>query len=242
MPLDAFYLCVAVGPVGVYLLLLGCLHLSGRPWLTTGGRDNLALGIALTGLAMVGPMELFMPEAAAGQFGRMIWLLLLSFYWLVITLWVLVARPRIVIYNISLAETKQLLEQALTKIDAQQREFEARYLDQHPQEDLTKVVRSDTVWAGDSAEVSRLGLQFHLDSYPQMHTASIIAIGDEQSFTGWRRLRQALSAELQGHLARPRALGVALVVIGLLLILYPIHRMWLDPKLVAYQIAEMFRL
>ena len=41
---EAFQLCVALGPVAVYLLLLGAVNLSRRPLLVSGVRDAAALG------------------------------------------------------------------------------------------------------------------------------------------------------------------------------------------------------
>ena len=37
--MDPFRLCVALGPVAVYVLLLGALNLSRRAFLVTGTRD-----------------------------------------------------------------------------------------------------------------------------------------------------------------------------------------------------------
>ena len=81
MAVDPFRLAIALVPVASYMLLLGLLNLRRRPFLTSGGCDLAALGVALSGLMFFGPMELFRPEAATRSFGNYIWLFLLLFYY-----------------------------------------------------------------------------------------------------------------------------------------------------------------
>src|SRR4051812_131679 len=102
--METIYLCVALGPLALYFLMLGLVNLSHRPLLVTGARDAAALGLALAGFVIVGPMQLFMPEQAATQFGPYVWLLMVSFYALCVSLWILLSRPRLVIYNVSPSE------------------------------------------------------------------------------------------------------------------------------------------
>jgi len=88
---------VAVGPASMYLLLLGAVNLSRRPLLVSGGRDAAALGLAVSGLAVVGPIELFFPFEAWSKFGSIVWVLLLALYAMCVVLWILLSRPRLVI-------------------------------------------------------------------------------------------------------------------------------------------------
>jgi hypothetical protein len=60
--MDPLHVAIALGPLATYLLVLGVLNLSSRPLLTTGGRDAAALAMAIAGLMVVGPMELFLVE------------------------------------------------------------------------------------------------------------------------------------------------------------------------------------
>ena len=114
---DPLHVCIALGPLAVYLFLLGLINLSRRPFLTTGARDAAALGVGISGFVVVGPMELFLPGAAANRFGGYVWLLLLAFYALCLTLWVLLLRPRLVIYN----ATAEQLRPVLAGVDPAQR-------------------------------------------------------------------------------------------------------------------------
>ena len=100
--MDPLHFCIAIAPLSVYLLMLAFLNLRRRPFVTTGARDAGALGIGVCGLIVAGPMELFFPQGAASQFGAWVWLLLIVFYGLCVSLLVLMMRARIVIYNITL--------------------------------------------------------------------------------------------------------------------------------------------
>ena len=79
---DPLRLAIAFVPLVAYCLVLGILNARRRPFLTTGGADLAALGVALTGLVLVGPIELFRPEDSTTQFGSYVLVFLLALYWL----------------------------------------------------------------------------------------------------------------------------------------------------------------
>ena len=78
---DPLRLAIALVPLAAYCLVLGILNARRRPFLTSGGADLATLGAALTGLVLIGPIELFRPEKASAEFGSYVWLFLLVFYW-----------------------------------------------------------------------------------------------------------------------------------------------------------------
>ena len=106
MSVDPLRLAIALVPVAAYALVLALVNARRRPFLTSGGSDLAALGVAISGLMFVGPLELFRPDAATREFGNYIWLFLLSLYWLGLVLVLLLARPRLVIYNTSSEELR----------------------------------------------------------------------------------------------------------------------------------------
>jgi hypothetical protein len=196
MTVDPFRLAIALVPVAAYVLLLGLLNLRRRPFLTSGGCDVAALGTALSGLMFVGPMELFRPEAATRSFGNYIWLFLLLFYWLWLVLFVLLSRPRLVIYNISAEELHPVLAETASRLDPAGR------------------------WAGNNLSLPGLGVQLHLDSLDSMRNVSLVASGGRQNLDGWRRLSRELGRSLSMmHVkTNPRAaglLGVSLALIAI---------------------------
>ncbi len=97
--MDPFRLCLALGPVAMYLLLLGAVNLSRRSLLVSGVRDAAALALAVSGLVVIGPMELFFPFESAIKLGAYVvgCLLALALYVMCVVLWLLLLRPRLVI-------------------------------------------------------------------------------------------------------------------------------------------------
>ncbi len=185
MTVDPLRLAIALIPLAAYMLLLGLVNLRRRPFLTSGGCDLAALGIALTGLVFVGPIELFRPAAATRSFGNYIWLFLILFYWLLLVLTGLLARPRLVVYNISAEELHPVLAEVASRLDATGR------------------------WAGNNLSLPRLGVQLHLDSLDIMRNVSLVASGGRQNLDGWRRLARELSRSLSSMRVKtnPRAIG-----------------------------------
>src|SRR5208282_3230551 len=103
--MEPFHLCLALGPVAIYMLLLGVINLARRPLVVSGGRDAAALGLAVSGLVFVGPMALLFPESVAAHFGptgtRYLWLMSVGLAAICLITVLLILRPRLIIYNIS---------------------------------------------------------------------------------------------------------------------------------------------
>ncbi|MEX0938001.1 MAG: hypothetical protein WDZ59_09065 [Pirellulales bacterium] len=214
--MDPFRICLAIGPLSVYCLLLGLMNLSRRPFLTTGARDTAALGVALAGLAVVGPLELFMPEAATAQFGQpFVWLLLVSFYVLCVTCLVMLSRPRLVIYNTSLDELRPVLAEVVAAVDP------------------------DARWAGESLYLPRLGVQLHLDSFPVMRNVSLIASGDRQDLAGWRQLEISLASALSESRAVGGTRGVGMITLAVVLMAASMYYMLTYPAELAQGMQDM---
>jgi hypothetical protein len=192
--MDPLHACIALGPVAMYFVVLGAVNLSARPLVTTGARDLLAMGLAVVGLAVAGPMELFFPERAAGTFGSVaVWALLLVFYALVVACLALMMRPRLVIYNVTSEQLLPLLEEVLGKIDPQFR------------------------WAGNTVVSEELGIQLTVEMQPLMKNVQLISAGGHQSHNGWSRLHRELAAALRPVQGLPNPFGATLLTVGILL-------------------------
>jgi hypothetical protein len=196
MTVDPMRLSIALVPVAAYVLLLAFVNARRRPFLTSGGCDLTALGVAVSGLVLVGPMELLRPEGATREFGNYIWLVLLLFYWLWLLLVVLLSRPRLVVYNMSIEELHVVLAETANRLDSSSR------------------------WAGNQLTLPTLGVQLHLDSLDIMRNVSLVASGGRQNIDGWRMLARELRTSLAGvHVKRnPRAIGLAIISLALLAI------------------------
>ena len=216
MTVDPFRLAIALVPVAAYVLLLGLLNLRRRPFLTSGGCDVAALGAALSGLMFVGPMELFRPEAATRSFGNYIWLFLLLFYWLWLVLFVLLSRPRLVIYNISAEELHPVLAEVAGRLDAAGR------------------------WAGNNLSLPGLGVQLHLDSLDSMRNVSLVASGGRQSLDGWRRLSRELGKSLSTMRVKTNPRAVGLLGASLALIAICVTHLLMHPAELVQAMNDVF--
>lgn len=216
--MDSLRFALALGPLAVYLVLIGLVQLRRRPLLTTGTRDLAALGLALGGFAVIGPLELFMPEAAATVFGWMVWGPLLTLYALGVLLIVLYQRPRLVIYNITVDELRPVLAQVVGALDSQAR------------------------WAGDNLVMPQLGVQLHVDPVESMRNVSLVATGERQSLVGWQKLAAALVVALRRTQVARNPRGLAFAGVGLLLFSAAYAWLVLDPAQVAQRMSELLRL
>lgn len=213
--MDPFRLCLALGPVAMYLLLLGAVNLSRRPLLVSGVRDAAALALAVSGLVIIGPMELFFPFEAAVQFGAHVWLLLLALYAMCVVLVLLLLRPRLAIYNISVDKLRPILAELVDGLDPNAR------------------------WAGDSLALPGLGVQLYVDNFAALRSASLISAGGNQSHQGWRRLETALGDALAREEVVRNPRGMSLIGAGLLIIVAILMAIAQNPQAVAQSLLEV---
>ncbi len=118
-----FHQCLALGPVAIYMVLLGVINLARRPLVVSGGRDAAALGLAVSGLVFVGPISLLFPESIAAHFGpagtKYIWLMFVGLMAICLIMVLLVMRPRLIIYNISADQFRPILAEVVERMDAE---------------------------------------------------------------------------------------------------------------------------
>jgi hypothetical protein len=218
MPLmDSLHVAIALGPLATYLLVLGVINLSSRPLLTTGGRDAAALAIAIAGLVLAGPMELFLVEEAAVLYGGWVWAIMLAAYALLVVLVTLLLRPRLVIYNITLEQLRPLLADVVARLDTNSR------------------------WAGESLVMPQLGVQLHVEAAPLLKNVQLVSSGPQQSLYGWRQLESELSAALRRTRTGPNPLGVSLLSFGVLMAVAITFVLARDPGSVLQALNEMLR-
>jgi hypothetical protein len=217
-PFDSFQTCLACGPVALYLLGVGLTNLRRRPTLVSGTRDMAALALALVGLVMVGPMELWFPESAALHFlGPLVWAPLGALYSLCVVLVLLSMRPRLVIYNISAEELRRVLAETVENLDAEAR------------------------WAGDALSLPRLGVQLHLDAAGPKRSVSLVASGPGQNHLGWHRLHRALAGPLRKLRVARNPSGLFFLLVGLAGIALLVDLVAQNPRATLLAMYEMFR-
>lgn len=216
--MDGFRLCLALAPLTVYLLALAWINLSGRPFVVSGPRDLAALGVGVSGMVLVGPVELLLPEQAIYAYRGYVWLLLLVMYSLCVSLAALLARPRLTIYNFTAERLRPVLAAALDELD------------------------SDARWAGASLALPKLHVEFFIESSPGLKNVSLVATAEEQSFAGWRRLDQALAGRLRSAESPPNAWGLVLALGGFALATCVGWQVLVHPQAVTAGFRQMLRL
>lgn len=215
--MDPLHFCIAVVPLAVYLLMMGILNLRRRPFMTTGARDIAALGVGVVGFMIAGPMELFFPESAASQFGAWVWLMLLVFYGLCVSLLVLLMRSRIVIYNVSMDKLRPALTLVAMEMDRKSR------------------------WVGDSLIIPAAGVHLHAEPVRWLRNVQLTAVGHNQSHEGWMQLETELGKALEKIPVGSSLVGVPLISISISLAIGTAAWMLNDQESVAAAFENMWR-
>ena len=217
--MDPLHLAMALGPVAVYFLLLGLVNISRKPFITNGSRDAAVLGLAVCGLFMAGPMELFMPQTVAQRWAPWVWwLLVLALYLLSLTLLVLLLRPRIVIYNMTADRLRPTMATIVKQLDSEAR------------------------WAGECLTMPTLGVQLHLESFGSLRNVQLKAAGPQQNFAGWRRLEGSLREAMTAEKVDRNPYGVTLIFMGSLMAAAVLYTTVNNHESVSQSLAEMLKL
>ena len=215
--MDPFRLCLALGPVAIYLLLLGAINMFRRPFLVSGGRDAAALGLAVSGLVIVGPVELLFPVAASVSFGATtVWVCLIALYALCLVFTLLMLRPRLVVYNIAPNEFRPILAGLAMELDSQSR------------------------WAGDALLMPGLGVHLYLESADVMRNMSLKSAGPNQNHQGWWQLESGLETALSKVKVARNPCGLFVIATGVVVSAALVGVVVYDPQGVTRALAEMF--
>ncbi len=209
--------CIVVVPFSVYLLLLGWLHLRKHPFVTTTGRDVAILAVAVSGLIMVGPMELFFPENAVSRFGPFVWLMLLAFYGLLVSLVSMIIRPGLVLYNVREDQIRPLLSDVLGELDKPH-------------------------WSGENVRLPALGIHFQIESHPWLRCVQLVSTGRKQSLTGWRMLESGLQKSVASVSTHSNLYGPLFVLVAVLLNVVGVIWMCRQPTEVVAAWQQILRL
>jgi uncharacterized membrane protein len=213
--------------VAVYVLLLGAVNLSRRPFLTGGGRDAAALGLAVAGLMMIGPLDLFFPNVATASVAAaiakigipparvLVWLLLGTCYAMGLLLILSLLKPRLIVYNVTSDQLRPLLAEMLPHLDP------------------------ETRWAGESVALPTLGVQFHIDNTATMRNISLSAVGRTQSAAGWRVLESRLAEALSHFEVARNPRGLSLITAGLAILVFLVIAIARHPSAAAQGLFDL---
>ncbi|MEC7565402.1 MAG: hypothetical protein VX738_06925 [Planctomycetota bacterium] len=212
------HICIALGPLAVYLLFMGLLNALRRPLITTGTRDLFSLSIALAGLIMIGPINLFVPQHTLSLFGSWTWLLMAALYIFIVLLISFSIRPRLIIYNLSAEQLKTILGRLVAELDP------------------------DARWAGDNVELPNLGIQLSLDARSFMRSCQITSIGQDQSPSSWLKLQRALADELVKIRVPTNPYAISMIAIATMLATLIAQQIIQNHTVVYNQIRDLLQL
>jgi len=215
--MDPLHLCIAMGPLSVYLMLIGWINLSSRPFVTSGTRDLIALAIALSGLVVAGPLELFMPETAAVYFQAWIWPPLISLYLLCATLVAMLMRPRIVVYNVTAEQLYPVLESAAAELGPERR------------------------WVGHSLVMPQLGVHLNLEQFGPMRNVQLVSVGGRQDLVAWRRLELELRKGLRDLKVGINPRGFSLLFFGMIMAVLMVYSIVSQPEEIIASLSDFLR-
>ena len=214
--MDPLHLAIALVPLALYCLLLAAIAFARRPIMISGALDTLLLALGLAGWIMIGPIALFLPDQAEARFGNYVAIPLIILFFLVVSLIILLMKPRLAVYNITSEQLRPLLAESVAEIDTGAR------------------------WAGDCLTLPKAGVQLCLEAHPDARHVEIVAVGTRQDYEAWRRLSECLAPRLRELPvgANPRGASLLIAAVALLVVT---SITWITrPQEVAETFRELF--
>lgn len=167
------YLRLAIGllPLAIYLLVMGLLALKQRPTLLTSGQEALLVGFALSGFALIGPIELFFPTGAYAALGEWVWMLLLLLYGLLVVLFSLQRAPSWTVLQMNSNRLRESLEKVLDQASIEH------------------------TWNGNQIEIPQWGVSAIVqESRGFRNTSHLIPCGRQRNLIGWYEFEKHFTA------------------------------------------------
>ena len=209
---DHLVICAFLLPIGTYLTVLGLLHTVGRPLVTTGVRDYLALAIALSGLVITGPIDYILHYRMLPDF-------LVHSHWIGLGLYLLLvaallprSHEKLIIYNSSEPSVVGAIRTFLGQSGLTFQELPGGWV------------------------LPERGVSLELDSFPAFRNVTLRFHGmrDREFF---RKLHDELVELLAATRTGWSAVGLCLAAAGGMLLAFPVWILARDPE----NIVALFR-
>ena len=209
-----FVICVNLLPIGTYLCVLGLFHTIGRPLITTGVRDYLALVIALSGLVITGPIDYILHYRMLPDF-------LVHSHWIGIGLYLLLVaamlprtHEKLIIYNCSEPSVAAALRAILGQSGLSFQEVPGGWI------------------------IPDRGMSLELDSFPALRNVLLRFHGMRD-----RELFQTIHDELVELLAATRTgwslVGLCMAAAGGIVLAFPVWILAQDPQTIVAVFREV---
>jgi len=213
-----FSIIIVALPISVYCLTLGMLHRSKHPFVVSGGRDMALLGLAMLGVVLVGPGQLFFPIAAFNLLGPAVWILMTLLYFFIVLFVILNSRPRLVVYGLAPDLLSQYVKQSLDCIEV------------------------ESTWMGLTFTAPELAIDGTIEPAGNGQLSQIIAARSSQDVLGWMKLERVLAKQLKTIEIAPRSAGGLWLAIGLGVLLVLGIQIFGNPTAVADGMRDLLRL
>ncbi|MFN6127977.1 MAG: hypothetical protein ACK6DC_22735 [Planctomycetota bacterium] len=201
--MDYFRYAIAIGPIGLYWVLIGYLYQRANPMLINAAQDTLLFGLGSVGLVLIGPMELFFPNAAYSLLGSWTWFFLLCLYAFIVLFVSLNRRPQWTLFGASSSALRGIL---------------ARVLDEE---------KIQHEWHGSILVVPEMGIKAIVEPANAMDLASqLTRCGREQDSAGWHRLEKLVADRLPDE--KSTRGGMPWILAGGSMLVGAILLFWLD--------------
>ena len=222
MDLDLFRLCVALGPVAIYLVMIGAMNLSRRSLLVTGAGCR-GVGVGGFRAAHRWSPGVVLPRCCHGPAG---------------------ADERH-----GVAGVLRFVLRAVAGVGAVDVAAAADRL-QHFGRPVALDSGGDGCaaghglwrWAGDGLALPTLGVQLHLDTQTAARNVALVSSGSQQDYGGWRRLERALRTALAQAPVKRNLLGWPLMLAGLGLLAALAVIIYCHPQAIARSLFDMLQM
>ncbi len=216
--MNLFALIIVALPLAVYCLMIGMLHRSKHPFLVSGGRDMALLGLAMLGLVLVGPSQLFFPVAAFNLLGPAVWFLMTLLYFCIVLFVILNSRPRMVVFGLA-----------------------PDVLAIHVKESLDEM-KIDSTWMGLTFAAPAMRVDGTIEQAGNSELSQIVATRSNQDVIGWMKLERALAIKLKSIPIEPRSTGTVWIALGLAALAALGLQIYGNPTAVADGMKDLLRL
>ena len=176
------------------------------------------LGLAMLGVVLVGPGQLFFPIAAFNLLGPAVWILMTLLYFFIVLFVILNSRPRLVVYGLAPDLLSQYVKQSLDCIEV------------------------ESTWMGLTFTAPELAIDGTIEPAGNGQLSQIIAARSSQDVLGWMKLERVLAKQLKTIEIAPRSAGGLWLAIGLGVLLVLGIQIFGNPTAVADGMRDLLRL
>jgi hypothetical protein len=207
-------ICANLLPIGTYLCVLGLFHSIGRPLITTGGRDYLALAMALAGLIITGPIDYILHSRMLPDFLVHSHLIGLGIYALLVVALIPRSCEKLIIYNCQTEVVVDVVRGILQRSGQRFQELKGGWI------------------------LSDRGVSLDVDSFAALRNVTIHFHGmrDRDLF---RQMQQQLIGELASKRTAWSLVGFLMASAGGLILAFPVWVVARDPQNIVAAIRQV---